>query len=65
MGYQHWDQVEGALLRFLVSGPLYWLGTWSSWGATNPSAGYFAPVRPVYPLPVAITIRPFRGRNRC
>jgi len=26
MGFEHWDQVEGALLRFLVSGPLLWLG---------------------------------------
>ena len=26
MGYAHWDQIEGALLRFLVSGPLAWLG---------------------------------------
>lgn len=26
LGYQHWDQVEGALLRFLVTGPLAWLG---------------------------------------
>ncbi len=26
MGFEHWDQVEGALLRYLISGPLYWLG---------------------------------------
>ncbi|UCC88422.1 MAG: helicase-associated domain-containing protein [Anaerolineales bacterium] len=26
MGFEHWDQVEGALLRYLVSGPLHWLG---------------------------------------
>ena len=26
LGYQHWDNVEGALLRFLVLGPLHWLG---------------------------------------
>ncbi|MBN1314137.1 MAG: helicase-associated domain-containing protein [Anaerolineales bacterium] len=25
MGFQHWDRVEGALLRFLVTGPLFWL----------------------------------------
>lgn len=25
MGFQHWDNVEGALLRFLVEGPLFWL----------------------------------------
>jgi hypothetical protein len=25
-GYEHWDQVEGALLRFVVCGPLHWLG---------------------------------------
>ena len=26
LGFEHWDDVEGALLRFLVSGPLHWLG---------------------------------------
>lgn len=26
LGFQHWDQVEGALLCFLVIGPLHWLG---------------------------------------
>ena len=25
-GFEYWDQVEGALLRFLITGPLYWLG---------------------------------------
>lgn len=25
-GFAQWDQVEGRLLRFLVEGPLYWLG---------------------------------------
>jgi hypothetical protein len=25
-GFQHWDDVEGALLHFLVTGPLHWLG---------------------------------------
>jgi hypothetical protein len=25
-GFEHWDQVEGALLRFLICGPLHWLG---------------------------------------
>jgi hypothetical protein len=26
MGFEHWDEVEGALLRSLVAGPLHWLG---------------------------------------
>lgn len=26
MGFEHWEKVEGALLRYLVSGPLHWLG---------------------------------------
>lgn len=26
MGFEHWDQVEGALIAFLVTGPLHWLG---------------------------------------
>lgn len=25
-GFQHWEQVDGALLRFLLRGPLHWLG---------------------------------------
>jgi len=26
MGFEHWDEVEGALIRYLVPGPLQWLG---------------------------------------
>ncbi|MEK7788239.1 MAG: helicase-associated domain-containing protein, partial [Chloroflexota bacterium] len=25
-GFEHWDKVDGALLRYLVRGPLHWLG---------------------------------------
>jgi Helicase conserved C-terminal domain len=25
-GFEYWDQVDGALLRYLISGPLHWLG---------------------------------------
>ncbi len=25
-GFQHWDEVEGSLLRYFLSGPLHWLG---------------------------------------
>ncbi len=25
-GFEHWDQVDGALIRYLISGPLHWLG---------------------------------------
>jgi hypothetical protein len=25
-GFAHWDQVDGALLRYFISGPLFWLG---------------------------------------
>jgi hypothetical protein len=25
-GFEHWEQVEGALIRYLITGPLYWLG---------------------------------------
>ena len=35
-GFDQWDAVEGALLRFLVSGPLYWL---SAIDLAEPSAG--------------------------
>ena len=25
-GFEHWDQVDGQLIRFMITGPLYWLG---------------------------------------
>ncbi len=25
-GFEHWDKVDGALLRYLIRGPLHWLG---------------------------------------
>lgn len=25
-GFEHWDKVDGALIRYLVTGPLHWLG---------------------------------------
>jgi len=25
-GFEHWDEVDGALIRYLVTGPLFWLG---------------------------------------
>jgi hypothetical protein len=25
-GFDHWEAVDGALIRYLISGPLYWLG---------------------------------------
>jgi len=25
-GYEHWDEVDGALIRYLISSPLHWLG---------------------------------------
>jgi len=25
-GFEHWDHVEGQLLRFIITGPLHWLG---------------------------------------
>jgi hypothetical protein len=25
-GFEHWDQIEGALLRSMIKGPLHWLG---------------------------------------
>ncbi len=26
MGFEHWDEVEGAMIRYLVTSPLHWLG---------------------------------------
>ena len=54
MGFEHWDQVEGALVSYIVTTPLHWLGATSlgydaegnpcsflitPWGAAFPSTG--------------------------
>lgn len=36
LGFDHWEQVEGLLLRFLLNGPLYWL---AAIDLAEPSAG--------------------------
>lgn len=36
LGFEHWEQVEGMLLRFLLNGPLYWL---AAIDLAEPSAG--------------------------
>ena len=45
-GFEHWDQVDGALLRYLISGPLFWLG----------QVGLAAPAQGVEPT--AFLVRP-------
>jgi len=44
-GFERWDEVDGALVRFLISGPLHWLGlldlAYPS-GADQPSAFRFS-----------------------
>ena len=25
-GFEHWDEIDGALIRYILTGPLYWLG---------------------------------------
>ena len=37
-GFSHWDEVDGALIRFFITGPLYWMGfvDLSSSGADMP-----------------------------
>jgi hypothetical protein len=41
-GFTHWDEVEGELIRFLIGGPLHWLGlmdlAYPSEERTQPSA---------------------------
>lgn len=44
-GFAHWDQVEGALIRYLICGPLHWLGMMDL--ATHAELG------PVEPAPVS------------
>lgn len=38
-GFDHWDQVDGALLRYMITGPLHWLGFLDlAYPADNPLA---------------------------
>ncbi len=37
-GFDHWHDVEGALIRFYVTGPLFWLGAVTLDDAARPSA---------------------------
>jgi len=37
-GFEHWEEVEGALLRFVLSGPLHWLGATALAAAKGASA---------------------------
>ena len=37
-GFNHWDQIEGALLRFMIYGPLHWLGIADLGRRSNESA---------------------------
>lgn len=41
-GYQHWDAVDGALIRFMICGPLHWLGLTDLASASpeNPPAAF-------------------------
>lgn len=32
-GFEHWDDVDGALIRYLITGPLHWLGMMDLAGA--------------------------------
>lgn len=34
-GFDHWDAVDGGLLRFFITGPLHWLGVLDLAGAEN------------------------------
>jgi hypothetical protein len=33
-GFEHWDAIEGAMLRYLITGPMHWLGV-ADLGRTN------------------------------
>ncbi|MFC2055299.1 hypothetical protein ACFLV7_13550, partial [Chloroflexota bacterium] len=38
-GFKHWDEVEGALIRFTICGPLHWLGVLDLASPSLPQAG--------------------------
>jgi hypothetical protein len=38
-GFEHWDEVDGMLLRFIIAGPLHWLGIIDLALPTGPDEG--------------------------
>ena len=42
-GFEHWDEVDGALIRFIICGPLFWLGILDL--ALSESAGFVTAFR--------------------
>ncbi len=67
-GFEHWDKIEGALIAYLIGGPLHWLGVvslgfkegWSKpsafrltpWGRSFLGRGERAPERPQRPASI-------------
>lgn len=48
-GFEHWDDIDGSLIRFLICGPLHWLGVTDLGSATeqaNPAAFRFSKFAP-------------------
>lgn len=43
-GFENWDNVDGALIRFIITGPLYWLGVFELACAADPQQDPAAPV---------------------
>lgn len=69
LGFEHWPAVEGALLRFLTSGPLHWLGALDAaedehdpgapvaWRLTSQGAGWLRSQTAVGRVPPAAPLR--------
>jgi len=38
-GFKHWDEVDGALIRYIICGPLHWLGVLDLASPSPPQAG--------------------------
>jgi hypothetical protein len=43
-GFEHWEDVDGALVRFMIAGPLHWLGILDLAMPAAPAAGQVLPV---------------------
>jgi len=43
-GFEHWDAVDGALVRFIIGGPLHWLGVLDLAAPEAPTPERLAPV---------------------
>lgn len=62
-GFEHWDRVDGALIRFILTGPIHWLGLANI--RTNPDAFRLSLIFPAFASNTPWQIAEKPGRIIC